>query len=114
MKGESAMKKFAALFVVIAILCCVGIASAKDIVINQEIKAIAFKNDKNGNQYVRIFVEQDRTLNGISYKRDIALMGFGDVVAPLKAYKKGQKVKLVVSEGEFRGNPSYRILAVSK
>jgi hypothetical protein len=110
------MKKYfsAVIVALFVVLCCTGMAIAKDVIINKEIKAISFKNDKNGNQYARIFVSQDRTLNGVSYKRDIAIMGFGEHVAKLKAYKKGQTIKLVCSEGEYKGNPSYTILDIAK
>lgn len=109
------MKKVLCLFVALfVVLCCTGMAVAKDVIISKEIKAISFKNDKNGNQYARVFVAGTHTLNGVTYSKDIALMGFGDNVAKLKPYKKGQMLKIVASEGIYKGNPSFTIIDVIK
>jgi hypothetical protein len=109
------MKKSLCLFVALfVVLCCTGMAAAKDVIISKEIKNITFKNDKNGNQYARVFVAETHTLNGVTYNKDIALMGFGDTVAKLRPYKKGQMLKVVANEGVYKGNPSYTIIDVVK
>lgn len=109
------MKKvIMAVFVMALILCCTSFVQAKDIMINKEIKNITFKNDKNGNQYARIFVAGTATLNGVSYQKDIAVMAFGDNVAKLKSYKKGQTIKLIASEKDYKGSPSYTVVDIIK
>lgn len=109
------MKKSLCLFVALfVVLCCTGMAAAKDVIISKEIKNITFKNDKNGNQYARVFVSGTATLNGVTYHKDMALMGFGDTVAKLKPYKKGQTLKVVANERTYKGNQSYIIIDVVK
>lgn len=108
------MKKIIVLAIMVVVLCVAGTAMAKDVLINKEIKSITFKNDKNGNQYARVFVSGTATLNGVTYNKDIALMGFGDTVAKLRPYKKGQTIKVVAAEKDYKGSPSYTIIDVVK
>lgn len=109
------MKKGFTIFIAaLAVFCVAGIASAKDVILTKEIKNITFKNDKNGNQYARVFVSGTATLNGVTYRKDMALMGFGDTVAKLKTYKKGQTIKVVAEEKDYKGSPSYTIIDVVK
>lgn len=109
------MKKIVmVVFVMAMILCCTSFVQAKDIMINKEIKNITFKNDKNGNQYARIFVSGTATLNGVSYKKDMSIVAFGEQAAELKKYKKGQTVKLIASEKDYKGSPSYTVVDIIK
>lgn len=109
------MKKGFTIFIAaLAVFCVAGIASAKDVILTKEIKSITFKNDKNGNQYARVFVGGTATLNGVTYHKDVALMGFGETVTKLKAYKKGQTIKVVAAEKDYKGSPSYTIIDVVK
>jgi len=101
------------LTVVAMIFCFTTAVFAQDVVMEKQIKNISFKADKNGKQYARVIVAGTATLNGITYAKDLFITGFdSDVVTALKSYKKGQTLKVIVSEGQYRGNPSYTILKV--
>lgn len=108
------MKKVFCTLLLVAMLFCASFAVAQDIVMEKEIQNITFKKDKNGQDFARIIVTEPRTLNGVTYQKDVVIMAFGSAAAPLKAYRKGQTVKAVVSVGEYRGQPSYTILQVVK
>lgn len=108
------MKKIMLFFVAIAMLATPMFAIAADEVLQKEIKQIAFRKDKNGNDYARIIVNDSRNLNGVVYEKEVAVMAFGDMVKQIRGYKQGQTIKAVVSVGEYRGDKSYRIIHVVK
>ena len=109
------MKKiFTTLFVAIILAIASLAVAAPDMMMEKEIQQIVFKKDKNGNDFARIIVKDQRELNGVKYDREVAVMAFGDKAQAVRAYRKGQTIKAVVSVGEYRGNPSYTILHVVK
>lgn len=109
------MKKFyAVLFALLTLVCFATVSMATDMIVEKQIKQIIFKKDKNGAEYARLIVGTTKTLDGVSYSKDTSMMGFGDIVKELKTYKKGQNIKAVVAENQFRGGISYNILKVLK
>lgn len=109
------MKKFyAVIFALLTLVCFATVSMATDIIVEKKIKQIVFKKDKNGADYARVIVSQTKTLDGVTYDKDTSMMGFGDTTKELKGYKKGQMLKAVVTENQFRGGISYNILKVLK
>lgn len=100
--------------VVLSIFCCVMVGMAADTVIEKKIENVVFKKDKNGQQYARIIVQDQGTLNGVTYNKSASVMAFGDQVASAKSLKKGQTLKAIVAENTFRGGTSYQLLKVLK
>jgi uncharacterized membrane-anchored protein YitT (DUF2179 family) len=70
--------------------------------------------DKNGDSFNRIIFEQDKELNGVKYKAQSVIMVFSDAIAQLETVKLGQKIKLIVNKGDYKGRESYQLLAVVK
>ena len=89
-------------------------AFTADIMLDKKIQQITFKKDKNGNDYARIIIADDRTLNGVDYKKDTVVIAFSDVIQSVKGLKKGQNLKAIVSESMFRGGKSYQLLSIIK
>lgn len=111
------MKKFyAVLIAVFTVFCFATAALAADMVIEKKINQIVYKTDKNGNPYARIIVSEQKTLNGVTYNKDVSVMAFGDMYKEVKAsgLKKGDTLKGVASQSEFRGGVSYQLLALTK
>ncbi|MDQ5985891.1 MAG: hypothetical protein CSYNP_01608 [Syntrophus sp. SKADARSKE-3] len=107
------MKKTFAVFVVIlALVAFTTVSFAADIQIEKKIENIVFKKDKNGSEFARIVVADTGTLNGISYKKTSSVMAFSDMTPTVRGLKKGQTLKAIVSEQNFRGTPSYLLLKV--
>lgn len=86
-------------------------ASAEDMVLNASIDSITFKADKNGAEYGRAIILEEKSLGGVSYTDGVAVMAFGDMVEPLKAYKQGDTLKAVVGKTEYQGRTSYTLKA---
>lgn len=109
------MKKFN-IALVIALSLVIGImttisASAADLLLDTTINTISIQQDKNGNDYARIIIQEERNLNGIKYNTDVVVMCFGSTVEKAKTYSDGDKFKAVVSQNEYRGRLNYNVVS---
>ena len=83
---------------------------AADTILETTVQDITVKPDKNGNDYARIRIQEDRTLQGVAYKADVMVMVFGTAVEDAKKLSAGDRFKAVASIGEYRGNKNYRVV----
>lgn len=106
------MRKF---FVILALVCFLIIPSvaamAADKIINNKIASATVAIDKNGNQYVRLIINESRKIQGVSYEVGVPVMAFGQLAQKAKTLKAGDTLKAVVASREYRGNTSYTIRA---
>lgn len=111
------MKTFIIAFLTIAILT-VGLVmpAAADQILDTKIDSATIALTKNGNQYVRFIITEDRKLDGVAYKRGIPVMAFGEqLVGQAKAMKAGDALKAIVSYRKLGdGRESYTILSFVK
>jgi hypothetical protein len=102
-----------AIFTIIMCSVMAHPALAEDQILTAKIQQIEQKLDKNGNQYCRIFIEEQKELSGIQYRTSTAVMGFGaSLVEQMKSLKKGDTIKAVVATNEYKGRTSYNVLAL--
>ena len=87
-----------------------GLASAQDVLLNAKIQDVVTALDKNGNEYVRVIVNEERTLQGISYNVGVPVMAFGPQVEKAKGLKTGSVLKAICDKREVRGKVSYTVL----
>ena len=110
------MKKALAIYLTLILTIVIGmaiVANAADKLIDTTVDSVTIATDKNGNEYVRMIVTEDRSLNGVAYKRSLPVMAFGDTVSEAKSLKAGDQLKAVVSVREFQGRESYTILGLT-
>ena len=91
-----------------------GLASAQDVLLNAKIQDVVTALDKNGNEYVRVIVNEERTLQGISYEVGVPVMAFGPQVEKAKGLRKGTILKAICDRREAQGKVSYTILKIVK
>lgn len=108
------MKKINIIGIVwIAILCAtllvVGNSMAADLLIDAELVDVSQHVDKNGAKYTRAIIKEQRELGGVSYSDTVAVMGFGEMAAPLATYKAGERLQAVVGANEYQGRTSYTV-----
>ena len=84
----------------------------RDVLLNAKVQDVAIAMDKNGKQYVRVIVNEQRTLQGISYEVGVPVMAFGIHVEEAKGLKKGQTLKAICERHEAKGKVSYTILKI--
>ncbi len=100
------------LLAVLALVCFMAVpAFAADKIINDQIASSTTAIDKNGNQYVRIIVNEARKLQGVEYTVGVPVMAFGAQAEQAKTLKAGDTLKAVVASREYKGNISYTIRA---
>jgi hypothetical protein len=92
-------------------LLAVSPVQAKEIMLSAPIKSMVTKADKNGNEYVRFIVTEQRELNGTAYTVGTAVMCFGDTVAKAKEYSEGDTLNAIVNSRFYKGRKSYTLIA---
>ena len=107
------MKALLVTLVILAImLSATNHVYAKDVMLESKIQNVTVNLDKNGNEYVRVIVEEEKELNGITYKVGVPVMAFGDMVDQARNLIEGDSFKAICSAGEYKGRTSYTLLAV--
>jgi hypothetical protein len=106
------MKKFA--IAIAILLVTIMSVQAADKIINTKVDQVTIQISKNGNEYGRALIKETRTLSGISYESTVPVMFFGDNVKIAKALKQGDNLKVIVSEKEWNGSPSYTVITAVK
>jgi hypothetical protein len=84
---------------------------ATDKVLKCKIDTVSTAIDRNGDQYVRLVVKEDRKLEGVSYSVGVPVMCFGQNVSKAKGLKAGDTLNAIVASREYRGATSYTIRA---
>lgn len=110
------MKKHIAIVVVIAVSMFTIAANlfAADQLINAKIGSVIEKLDKNGNPFSVVIIEENRTLNGVSYAAEVVGTAFRSAHEQVKTIKPGEIVKLIAEEREYNGSKAYTIRALVK
>lgn len=100
------------LIIILAVFMVAGVAMAADQILDTKIDSATVAMTKNGNEYVRFIITEQRELDGVTYNRSLPLMAFGDLVQPAKAYKAGDPIKVVANYRKLPdGRESYTILS---
>ena len=107
-------KNIIATIVAVAFITFAVPALAVDKIIDTKIESATTAIDKNGNSYVRLLVNEDRKLQGISYSVSVPVMIFGNSVKKAKNLKAGDQLKCIVASREYRGNTSYTLRSFLK
>lgn len=99
-----------ALVVMFSFALLLGTACAEDMVLDKKIERVQIRKDRNGSEYVRIFVKDSASLNGVKYDKTVSVFAFGDTIGQAKTLKKGTMLHAIVEKRDFRGSPSYTLL----
>ena len=94
---------------IIAVLALFGTALAADMVLTAKVQSVTTGITKTGDQYVRIVVTEQKTLQGVSYEKGTPVMAFRDLTNEAKKYGEGDTLKAIVSPREFEGKSSYLV-----
>ena len=111
------MKKFAIGVVIALVLTLVALipfATAAPEIVTGKATNVGTYLDKNGQTYVRIILQETRSLNGIEFSLEVPAMAFGDTLEAAQSVKVGDTVKMIASPREFEGRSSYTIHKVIK
>jgi hypothetical protein len=109
------MKKIATLCMLtllISFVSAVNESFSQEKVLDAEITQMVVRPDKNGKEYVRFIIKEDRQLNGINYQAEVDTMVFGSAVQKAKKYKPGDTLRAIVKVKNWHKNKKtyYQIL----
>lgn len=102
------------LIAVLVVVLFAGVAVAGDVELNTPITSATLSLDKNGNEYIRLIITENRTTGSIKYTKSIPVMVFGDLVQEAKALKAGDTLHGVATLSEYQGRESYLLLGFAQ
>ena len=99
----------------LAIILIVGLTAtmvhAADVVLKAKITNMIEKTDRNGNQYIRFIVDQERELSGIKYTSGIPVLAFGATVEKARSYGVGDTLECIARHREYKSRESYTVMS---
>lgn len=113
MKTFKSMIHMAIICALVTMIGAMG-ALAADKILDTTVRDVTTAIDKNGSEYIRVIVADQRELNGVKYETEAAMMAFGPQVQEVQAIKKGDKIKAIVSGREYQGRLSYTLIKLLK
>jgi len=112
MKNFKRINTLVALMIMLAVtLAFTGPVFAKDVMLDTQVEQVVTKLDKNGVEYTRFIIQEERDLNGLKYKTDVVVMAFGTSNEKAKTFSPGDKVKMIASINEYQGRKNYNVVA---
>ena len=107
------MKKALVLMIIIGLILAAVPAIAADKMLDVRITNAVEKVDKNGNPYMRLSFDEEKTLGATKYNESKTIMVFSDKIGLIKALdiKAGSHLKAVCSENEYKGRMGYVFIA---
>lgn len=111
------MKRFAtgaAIVAILTIIALIPFATAAPEIVTGKATSVGTFLDTNGQTYVRIIIQETRSLDGIEYSLEVPAMAFGNAAEAAKLVKAGDTVKMIASAREFQGRSSYTIHKIIK
>lgn len=110
------MRKYAAIaliFVLSTITISVN-ARAEDVVLNATVQKVTTKITKSGDPMTILFIEEQRTLNGVVYTAQAPVFVSGPARDEAEQVKNGDSIKAIVSKRLNNGDITYTLRKVLK
>ncbi len=110
------MKKLAAIALIIAISAVMVpvTARAEDIVLTATVQRVITKITKSGDPMTILFVEEQRTLNGVAYSAQAPVFASGPARTEAEQVKDGESIKAIVTKRLNNGDTTYTLHKVIK
>lgn len=107
------MKKIAAVILVIA-LFSPAFVQAEDMVLSATVQRVITKITKTGDPMIILFVQDQRTLNGVAYTAEAPVFASGSARGDVQEVKDGDTIKAIVSKRQNNGDITYTLHKVIK
>lgn len=108
------MKNLTTLVLIIAILTSPVLVYAEDMVLTATVQRVTTKITKSGDPMTILFVEEQRTLNGVAYTAQAPVFATGPAKDEAEQVKSGDSIKAVVSKRLNNGDITYTLRKVLK
>ena len=90
------------------------VALAADTLVQAKVTDVKEKLDKNGTPFSIIVIQEERTLNGVTYTADVICTAFRQAYEEAKNLKPGDTVKMIAAKREFNGDTAYTVRKILK
>lgn len=108
------------IMITLLLICALAATSAQaaetEIIKEFTVENLVTRVDRNGQDYARFIAQEQRELNGTKYSIGIPVMTFSgsapEAYQAIAAKNNGDKVTAIVQQRDYRGRPSYTVLAV--
>ena len=107
------MKRIAAL-ILLSVMLMPVIAGAEDMVLTASVQRVLTKITKTGDPMVILFVQEQRTLNGVTYTADAPVFASGAAKSEAEQVKDGDTLKAIVTKRLSNGDVTYTLHKVIK
>jgi hypothetical protein len=87
-------------------------ATAAEKAITAKADQVTVAKDKNGHEYVRVTITEQRELSGMKYTTGVPVMFFGALVEKAKTLKAGNSFTAIVQPKDYQGRTSYTGIAL--
>lgn len=101
---------YVVLFTIFAGICL----AAGDHIVTGTLKSVAVAQDKNGRDYVRLVIPEQKQLNGVKYEEEVLIFAFGNTIERARTLKAGDKVSMIVNTSQRNGYDNHRLIAFAK
>ena len=108
------MKKFAAIALIIAMFTVPVLAYAEDVVLTATVQKVTTKITKSGDPMTILFIEEQRTLNGVIYTAQAPVFASGPAKDEAEQIKGGDSIKAIVSKRLNNGDTTYTLRKLIK
>ena len=99
---------------VVALLAPIAVALAADTMIQAQVSDVRERLDKNGTPFSIIVIQEERTLNGVTYSADVICTAFRQAHEEAKTLKPGDTVKMIAAKREYNGDAAYTVRKIVK
>ena len=110
-------KSISATIVILAVfslMLAASAAMAADTMLQAKVSDIKEKLDKNGAPFSIIVIQEERTLNGVTYSADVICTAFRQAHDEAKTLKPGDSVKMIAAKRDYNGDAAYTIRKILK
>lgn len=97
------------LLAIFSLLLGASVVKAADTLIQAKVTDVKEKVDKNGAPFSIIVIQEQRTLNGVSYSADVICTAFRQAHEEAKTLKPGDTVKMIATKREYNGDTTYTV-----
>jgi len=114
MKMKKSISTMLVILVVLLLVLAASLAMAADTLVQAKVTDVKEKLDKNGTPFSIIVIQEERTLNGVTYSADVICTAFRQAHEEAKALKPGDTVKMIAAKRDYNGDSAYTVRKILK
>lgn len=111
---KKSISKAIVILAVFSLMLAASVAMAADTLVQAKVTDVKEKLDKNGSPFSIIVIQEERTLNGVTYSADVICTAFRQAHEEAKTLKPGDTVKMIAAKRDYNGDAAYTVRKIIK